>query len=78
MRDEQAVHGTGDTYVGQSAFLFHLVGIGECTMVWEHPFFHADQEHIGEFEAFGGVQGHHHHAILATEFIGVGNQRHLL
>ena len=64
--------------VGEAPLLLHLVRFGERTIVREDALLDADDEHDGELEPLGRVEGHQHDLIVVVEIVGVGDQRHLL
>jgi hypothetical protein len=72
----EALPGPGDPDVGEPPLLLELVGLGERAQVGEDPVLQPDDEHDGELEALGGVQGHEHHRGLVglVEVVDVGHQ----
>ncbi len=71
--------GTGDGYVKQAAFFFHLALAVAGGSVGEEVFFESGDEHGVELQSFGGVDGHEGDAgtgiFLGT--VGVGEQGYL-
>ena len=78
VRHVEPSHRPGDPDVGESAFLLHLVWLGERTDVGEHALLDADEEHDRELEALRRVQSHQDDLVVVVELIGVGDERHLL
>ena len=68
----QALHGAGQTHVRQAAFLAHFLLIGQGTLMREQAVLHAGQEHHGELQALGGVQGHEGDHALRLRLSGFG------
>ncbi len=61
---DQLTHGAGDAHVGQATFFFKTTWLLQAHLVREQAFLHAHQEHVGELQAFGTVQGHQLHTVL--------------
>ena len=66
----QLLHGAGHADIGQAALFLEAAGLFQAHLVREQALFHADQEHQGELQALGAVQGHQLHAVLV--FLGLG------
>ena len=43
----------------------------------EDPLIHAAEEHIGKFQALGGVNGHQPHLVSLLRRVGIGEQSHM-
>ncbi len=83
MGEEQALLGAGDADVAEAALLLELGGFGERPLVGEHALLQPGEEHDGELEPLGGVQGHQHDTgvggiVAVGQLVGVGHQRHRL
>ena len=69
----------GNAHITQTPFLFHLLVIHQAAGMGEKPFFHACQEHYGEFQPFGGMQRHQcKFIVIQLGVVNVGYQRHML
>ena len=64
--DGQSLLGSGDGYIAQAALFFHLFLITDGAHAGEQTVFEAYQEHMGEFQTFGRVHGHHDHGIVGV------------
>src|SRR5690606_10571675 len=56
--------GTSDANISQAALFLHFAGVEDGARVRENAFFHADDKNDGEFQAFGGVEGHESDFVL--------------
>ncbi len=72
----------GDADEGEAAFFLDFVGVGgkaDGAGVGDEAVFHADHGHVGEFEAFGGVEGHEGDGSSAVfDFVDIGDEGDLL
>ena len=60
----QLALGAGDAHVTQAPLFLETALFGDGHLMGEQALFHAADEHQGEFQALGGVQGHQLHAIF--------------
>ena len=73
--DEQALLGARDADIAQAALLLHLRLVHEAARGRENALFQTGHEHIGEFQALGGVQRHQRHiAALVLLLVKVSHQ----
>jgi hypothetical protein len=76
--EEEVFHGAGDADKAEAAFLLHFIGVGgeaDGAGVGDEAVFHADDGDEGEFEAFGGVEGHEGDGAAGVfEFVDVGDE----
>ena len=63
--DVQLLFGAGDANVSQTALLFQICFGILAHLTGENALLHADEEHIGELQTLGRVDGHQHHLIAA-------------
>ena len=75
----QLLFGAGHGHIAQPALLLHLVAIAHGAISGKKPLLHAHHKYLGEFQALGGVHGHHGHAVVAVHpAVQVGVQRDLI
>ena len=63
--DVKLLLGAGDADVGKAALLFQISFGILAHLAGEDTLLHANEEDVGELQAFGGVDGHQHHLIGA-------------
>ena len=66
--EDQSPARAGDTDVGQAPFLFDVIAFN-AVAVRQQLFFHAHDKHPGEFQAFGGMQGHQLYLVVDGFFL---------
>lgn len=73
--EEQLLLGAGDADEAEAAFFLELFGVLGDAGVGEDVFLQADHGDDGEFEAFGGVEGHEGDgAAVFVDHVGVGDE----
>ena len=76
MADGQRLLGPGNGHIAQPPLLLHLLPVADGPHTGEKPVLEAHQEHMGKFQALGGVNGHHDHRIVPlVVLLQIGVQR---
>ncbi len=74
--DVELLHGAGHADVTEAALLFQPARLLGGLLAGEHPLFDADQQHQGELQPLGAVQGHQLHRVgIFVGLILAGLQR---
>ena len=65
MADRQGLLGPGDGHIAQPPLLLHFLLVSNGSHTGEQSVLKSNQKHMGELQAFGGMDRHHHHGIIS-------------
>ena len=71
--------GARDGHIAQTALFLHILLVVAGHVSGEDSVLHAHHKHIGKFQTFGGMDGHHRHAVgILVVAVQIGDQGHFL